>query len=184
MMTLARAFGKKSVHDSGFGLVEVLVAGAVLAVAAVGLALLFSSGKAAALSQDDYRAATFLAEQKIEKIRADGFTSITPPGPASEDIYLCLDGTTSIGTPCTSPSQGPKFTRTTCVRYVQDGNPDLPASTPPACVSCTVGGSPCTGMSKRVEVTVTADRLQGTSVTIDAIMAPSCILQGPPLALC
>ena len=173
---------KGPAHQTGFALLEVLVAGAILAVAVVGLALLFSSGKTAALSQSDYRTATFLAEQKIEQIRANGFTSIVPPGPASEDVYLCLDGTTSIGTACAS--SGPKFTRTTCVRYVQDGNPDLPASTPPACVSCTPPGAPCSGFSKRVEVTVATERADGASVTIDAIVAPTCILQGPPLQLC
>src|SRR5262249_10849800 len=162
-------------------LLEVIIAGAVLAVAAVGLALLFSSAKSAAITQDDYRAATFLAEQKLEQIRANGVASLTPPGPPSEDIYLCLDGTTSVGTACTSPTLGPKFARPTCVRYVQDGSPDLPASTPPACVSCTAGGSPCTGLSKRVEVTVTADRLEGASVTIDAIVTATCLVGVPPV---
>jgi type II secretory pathway pseudopilin PulG len=180
-ITLPRRPEKGSAHHSGFALLEVLIAGAVLAIAAIGLALLFSSAKSAAISQDDYRAATFLAEQKLEQIRANGFASVTPPGPASEDIYLCLDGTASIGTPCTPPGLGPKFTRSTCVRYVQDGNPDSPASTPPSCVSCTPGGSPCSGLSKRVEVTVSADRLEGASVTIDAIVTPSCLVGAPPV---
>src|SRR5215510_7696886 len=92
------------VRQSGFALLEALVGGAVLAIAIIGVSLLFDSARGAALSEGDYRAATFLAQQKIEQIRANGFTSVMPPGPASEDVYLCNDGTTRIGAQCASPN--------------------------------------------------------------------------------
>ena len=94
------------------------------------------------------------------------------PTPTTESIWLCLDGTVSPGAACTGPNPGLRFNRTTCVRYVQDGNPDLPASTPPSCTGCSLGGS-CTQRSKRIEVTVTPVALWATPVIVTMVASPT-----------
>ena len=167
-MKTGRGLGQR-----GFALLEVLISGLILSISIVGLTVPFTSVRAAAVGQADYRAATFLAQQTIETMQANGFTSITvTPTPTTESIWLCLDGTVSPGTPCTGPNAGLGFNRTTCVRYVQDGNPDSPASTPPACTSCGLGGS-CTQRSKRIEVTVTPVALFAAPVTVTTVAAPT-----------
>jgi len=165
--------GKPGDWQAGFALLEMLLAGFLLSISMVGLTLLFSSVRAAAIGQADYRAASFLAEQRIETLQASGFTAIAvTPTPTSESIWLCLDGTVSPGAACTGPNPGRQFNRTTCVRYVQDGNPDSPASTPPSCTGCSLGGS-CTQRSKRVEVTVTPVALWATPVIVTTVATPT-----------
>ena len=159
--------------QGGFALLEVLIAAIVLSISIVGLSLMFTSIRGSALGQGDNRAATFLADQRIETLQSSGFTSIAvTPTPTSESIWLCLDGTTSSGTPCTGPNPGLAFSRTTCVRYVQNGAPDSPSSTPPSCTSCALGGA-CTQQSKRIEVTVTPTTRFADPVTVVTVVSPT-----------
>ena len=60
----------------GVAIIEVLIAGVVLAIAVVGLALLFMSGQTFVVAEGDERVAIYLAQQKIERLRAGGYTSL------------------------------------------------------------------------------------------------------------
>ena len=59
--------------SEGFALLEVAIAGAILAFALVGLALMFSSSEILTVNQGHARVALHLAQQKIEKLRGLGF---------------------------------------------------------------------------------------------------------------
>src|SRR6266571_4604625 len=87
-------------RQTGFGLIEVMVTGLVLSIAVIGLSLMLGSVQVAALGQGDYRVALFLAEQKLEQLRAADFTTIATGSPAAEQIYVCKDGTISSGAQC------------------------------------------------------------------------------------
>jgi type II secretory pathway pseudopilin PulG len=55
-------------------LLEVIIGSVLVALAAVGVALMFSSGQASIHADADNRIALFLANQRIEAIRAQGYT--------------------------------------------------------------------------------------------------------------
>jgi len=59
--------------ERGLSLVEVLVAAVVLGIAAVGVALMFSTGQAFINGEGDSRISLFLAQQKVERLRASGY---------------------------------------------------------------------------------------------------------------
>jgi len=61
--------------SSGASLLEVLIGGALVAIAAVGTALMFSSGQAFIQSEGDNRVALQIAQERIERVRAGGFGS-------------------------------------------------------------------------------------------------------------
>src|SRR5262245_55534711 len=61
--------------EAGVSLLEVLVTALVVAVAIVGLTIMLSRGQAAVVQQGDTRVALQLAQQKIERLRALGFSA-------------------------------------------------------------------------------------------------------------
>jgi hypothetical protein len=61
-----------------------LIAAAVLAIAIVGIALMFSEGQTYAVADGDDRVAVALAQEKIEHVRSLGFGCIpSPAGPGA-----------------------------------------------------------------------------------------------------
>ncbi|HET8575786.1 MAG TPA: prepilin-type N-terminal cleavage/methylation domain-containing protein [Methylomirabilota bacterium] len=59
--------------QAGFSILEVIVAAVVVAIAAIGLSVMYSTGQALVQAQGSNRAALQLAQQRIEQIRAGGF---------------------------------------------------------------------------------------------------------------
>lgn len=147
--------------QAGVALVEVLMAGIILAVAVIGVSLLLSNAEMAVVGQGDRYVALYLAQQKIEKLTAAairtppvGFDSVptgdsTTTGGCATDIEPCYNESNLLAGEQVGAS-AQRFTRTTCVNFVNDDDP----TTPPACTPCTTGGT-CTNNTKRITVTVT-----------------------------
>jgi len=145
--------------DQGVALLEVLIAGVILSMAVVGLALMFSWGQTFVVAQGDDRVALYLAQQKIETLRAPGFGSLQVG-----------DGTLVSGCPNTEPcyqetgitageAGAHTFTRTTRVDYVSNDLSAVPSE-------CTPGGSAT--QIKRICVTVTPTAPQAPGVTLQS----------------
>ena len=69
--------------QDGFALLEVLMAGGILSIAFVGLALLFSLGQSSVRVEGDERVALYLVQQRMEQLRTLGYDNI-PEGSTSE----------------------------------------------------------------------------------------------------
>ena len=185
----------------GIALLEVLIAGFVLAIGIVGFALMFSRSMNFVVGQGDTRVALYLAQQKIEKLRALGF-SATPTGDqindgctnATQYYEPCynetLQGGAGLETPAGTQVDRQTFTRLTCVRYVQDGDPEqLPdplqppgswtCPNPPGCDPTDATTCPKT---KRIKVAVIPLVLGGADptapidenrVTVELVLTPT-----------
>jgi Tfp pilus assembly protein PilV len=211
-----------SAGQHGMALLEVVVAALILAVAVLGLALMLSQGQAVTVAQGDTRVALHLAQQKVEKLTGLGW-SATPVAdrtngdgvnngctvagannePCYSETFSPTNGTPNgLGagtqTPADAQLDRQTFTRLTCVRYVQDDNPELPADPvePPSswnCPSCTpavidpvtgtcTANCTCTQSTKRIKVAViptlpdTGDALSRPvdpyRVTLEAVVTP------------
>ena len=137
-------------------LIEALVAGVILAIAVVGLASLFGSGQSFVVAEGDERAAIFLAQQKIERLRSLGFACI-PVGTGNSVVSDCT-GTPPQDYDETPEELGfPRHTRTTVVQCV-DPNSFNPVGCP----------NPIT--AKRITVTVDPQMAQADLVTIDSVL--------------
>jgi hypothetical protein len=148
-------------NQSGFGLVDVLVASLVAGIAIVGVALAFGSGSAWVSLLGEDRVALGLAQQRIEVIR-DGGWRVTPADWAEANEPEGAAALVEVG--------GRSFRRTTCVQYVDPATPAglaEPAHVP----ACTAGAA--TG-TVRITVTVEqADQPQASPVTLQAWLTES-----------
>lgn len=63
--------------EHGFALLEVLAAGVILSISVLGLALMFSLGAAFVAAEGGERVALFLAQQRLEELRAMGLSRAT-----------------------------------------------------------------------------------------------------------
>ena|SRR2546428_679006 len=143
---------------AGTSLLEVLICSTVVGIGALGLALMFGTGQAVITAEGDNRVAVYLAQQRIEWSRAQGFTSpANVPGTTTETLDEALR------TP-SGPSDPVAWTRTTVIACV-DSNDYSSA------VDCTATPAP----ARRVTVTVQstpgnqADRMT-RSVTLRSIL--------------
>jgi len=148
----------------------------VVGIAAIGLALMFAHGQAFIAGEGDNRVAVYLAQQKIERCRAQGFAS--PPTPAtlaaapvttsqqldpsqadSDPCYTATPTNTCIsGTPVC-------YTRTTEIVLVC-GN-DYNTLTTAGCVTTPPPPPP----AKRITVTVQAAPKEARQVALTAVLA-------------
>ena len=88
MASKARGARRALADQRGLGLVEVLVASIVVGIAGVGVAVMFSAGQAFINAEGDNRVALFLAQQRIEQLRALGYARLfaSPPSSATEAV--------------------------------------------------------------------------------------------------
>jgi Tfp pilus assembly protein PilV len=63
--------------ERGIALLEVLTAGVILSIATIGLALMFSFGASFVTAEGGERIALFLAQQRMEELRAIGLARAT-----------------------------------------------------------------------------------------------------------
>ncbi len=132
----------------GVIIVEVLVAGVVFAIDVIGLVLMFSWGQSFVVAQGDDRVALYLAQQRIESLRASGYA-------AAEDLNSNCGGTPEADENLTAGSgNAQSFTRQTAVVHVSN---DLQT---PGCGTNTI----------RITVTVTVNMLQGNPVTLQTVL--------------
>jgi prepilin-type N-terminal cleavage/methylation domain-containing protein len=98
----------RHVHSqSGVTILEVLVASFIVGIAAVGLALMVSTGYAFIQGEGDNRVSLFLAQQRIEQLRAVGFddSALTPNPLTATDppVEVVEDPVCNGLTPCPHP---------------------------------------------------------------------------------
>jgi len=144
-------------NQRGIFLIEVLVAGVALSIAAVSIALMFGWTQSFIATQSNDQLALYLAQSKIESLRASGFDAL------QVGIETLVDGCPSME-PCYGETGiegggGQTFTRETRVGYIIDDLSFIP-------VNCTAGGS-TTGV-KRICVTVTPTDEPNFGVTLQS----------------
>jgi prepilin-type N-terminal cleavage/methylation domain-containing protein len=196
---------RRLIGQHGFSLLEVLIAALVLVVAITGLTLLLSHSQAVVVGQGDTRGAIYLAEQKIERLRGIGYGGAAVAnqdnsgcGIAAQNNEPCYSETGLTG----GAGDTQTFRRYTCVRWVRDDNPELPADPlePPngasgwQCPSCAPGdpttdpgtcgpfgtSSCCTRNTKRIKVAVIpslvgdsdTNPIDPNRVTLEALLTP------------
>ncbi len=76
--------------QGGILMLEVLVAAVIVAIAAIGLSLMYSTGQALVQAQGLNRVAVQLAQQRIEQIRAGGFGPQTLPDLREEPSFISV----------------------------------------------------------------------------------------------
>ena len=145
----------------GASLLEVLICSAVVGFGALGVALMFSTGQALITGEGDNRVAVYLAQQRIEWSRAQGFASpLNAPGTTAETLNQTLD-------PPSGPSDTVYWTRTTAIECVAANDYSSPADcaatpAPPKRVAVTVQSTPANQVNPRARAvtlrTVLADR--------------------------
>jgi len=132
----------------GVALLEVLIAGVVLGIAIIGLAILFSWGQAFVVAQGDNRVALHLAQQKIEQLRALGYSTV-------EAFNLNCGGAPLANENLTAGAGNAQtFTRQTTVQLVDDA--DLTSAN-------------CAANSLLITVVVTPAMLQADQVTLQTV---------------
>lgn len=146
---------KRWATEDGAALLEVLMAGMVLGIAIVGIALMFSSARSSIVAEGDDRVASYLAEQKLENLRALGFAAV-PLSP----------GSTCPGTTCYNEAgltagvdNTQTFTRVTAVDCVDINNLNN-------AVTC-----PTPPLLKRITVTVTPQMRQADPEVLQTVLA-------------
>jgi len=133
-------------NQRGVFIVEVLVAGVVFAIAVIGLVLMFSWGQSFVVAQGDDRVALYLAQQRIESLRASGYTAV-------EALNANCGGTPEADENLTAGSGGAQsFTRQTAVVHVSNNLQT------PECGTDTI----------RITVTVTPTMVQAFGVTLQS----------------
>ena len=144
----------------GMALLEVLIGSVLVALAAVGVALMFSSGQASIHSDGDNRIALFLGTQRIEAIRAQGYTgSMAAFGTVVETSATA--GSTLV--------DHPGYRRTT---VVTDQCPFY------FTILRSAGGcSPPPATDEAKLITVTVEPMEGASTTVTDRMARSVTVQ-------
>lgn len=147
-------------EETGVTLLELLIAGAVLSIAIVGVALMFSWGQTFVVGQGDDRIALYLAQQKIESLREQGFNdlqvgdeTLTSGCPASP----CYSETIQAGS-----GGNQSFTRETRVDYVSNDLSGVPTDCSP--------GEPASDI-KSICVTVTPPTQSAFGVTLQSFCA-------------
>ncbi|MDO8476759.1 MAG: hypothetical protein Q7W02_11350 [Candidatus Rokubacteria bacterium] len=75
---------------SGFTLLEAVLSSALVAIAGMGVLMMFSTGQTFVQSSGTDRISAQLAQQRIEQIRATGYGTKFPPDPRRELIWTLI----------------------------------------------------------------------------------------------
>jgi len=132
--------------ECGVAIIEVLTAAVILAIATIGLAVMFSWGQSFVVAQGDDRVALYLAQQRIESLRASGYTAV-------EALNSNCGGTPEADENLTAGAGGAQsFTRQTAIVHVSNNLQT------PGCGTDTI----------RITVTVTPTMVQSYGVTLQS----------------
>jgi type II secretory pathway pseudopilin PulG len=155
--------GRVAAGEQGMALLEVIIGAVLVAIAAVGVALMFSSGQASIHADADNRIALFLANQRIEQLRARGFDAVAIPDPET-------------ATPNDLTDEGyPGYRRTTVVTEQCPTNFTLLRSAP--LCDCNPSDYPVCATQTTKVVAVTITPMEGTSTTVTDRMATPVTIQ-------
>ena len=75
---------------SGFTLLEAILSSVIVAIAAMGVLLMFATGQTFVQSSGTDRISAQLAQQRIEQVRATGYGTKFPPDPREELIWTLV----------------------------------------------------------------------------------------------
>ena len=129
-----REVGLRGPGQRGFALLEVLIAGIVVGITILGVSLMLVRAPAFTVSEGTNQVELYLAEQKLERLRAVGLLGVDvggpPTDPCSSDVDTCYYETLQGG--AVTNGQPQSFKRLTCVDYVRD-LPYPAVCTPNAC---------------------------------------------------
>jgi len=140
--------------QAGIVLLEVLISSVIVGIAVVGVGLMFATGQAYITSEGANRVALFLAQQKIEQLRALSYTGLT-----------VTDSTTAeppaTATPEDPVPSYPGYSRTWSVACVAQTDYTLR-------VTCSTASA-----AKRIRVTVQTSPFdtRSTPITLQAVLA-------------
>jgi prepilin-type N-terminal cleavage/methylation domain-containing protein len=98
--------------QSGFSMIEVLIAAVIVAAAIVGLFMMYSTGQALVQAQGSNRVTLQLAQQRVEELRAGGFGTASLPDPREETAFV------TVLNPVTNANDNPGYERTTLISGV------------------------------------------------------------------
>jgi prepilin-type N-terminal cleavage/methylation domain-containing protein len=169
-MVTARA-GRRpmpSREPSGVSLLEVVVCSAIVGIAAVGVALMFGAGQAYIQAEGDNRVALFLAQQKVEQLRALGPTELEtnrvtdatdtePPATATPE---CLDTDLNVSA---GPTCAAGYRRTWSVVCVDRDDYSIRRD---------CGAGPSRAIRIRVAVETTPPDAKARAITLESLVAP------------
>lgn len=77
---------------AGFTLLEAILSSVLVAIAGMGVLMMFSNGQTTVYSSGQDRIAAQLAQQRIEQVRATGYGTKFPPDPREELIWTAVPG--------------------------------------------------------------------------------------------
>ena len=141
----------------GLSLVEVLVASLVVGIAGVGIAVMFGTGQAYVNAEGDNRVSLFLAQQRIEQIRALGYASLFVSTPSSATEVVPYPTTYS-----SSPAPA-TYTRQVTILCVPRDDYSAPSET------CVPGSS---ALNIIVTVSVSPADAKSPPIVVSSILAP------------
>lgn len=75
---------------AGFTLLEAILSSALVAIAGMGVLMMFSTGQTFVQSSGTDRISAQLAQQRIEQVRATGYGTKFPPDPREETIWTLV----------------------------------------------------------------------------------------------
>jgi hypothetical protein len=153
-------------NEQGMMLLEVMIGGAFLAIAIVGIAVMFSEGQTYVVAEGDDRVAVALAQQKIEAVKSLGFACIplaSSPGTAGAIQTVlsgCIDDTETQAariyneTPPGTPYNARFASRTTVVLCADPATffPQFTCSVPPIGKLIRVQITPIVGKARAMRV--------------------------------
>ena len=142
-------------REQGFALIEVVMTSVVLGIAVVGVALMLSSACSLTVAQGDDRVAFYLAQEKLENLRALGFAAVPiSPGGACPGTTCYNESGLTAG-----EDQVQAFSRVTAVDCVakNDLNTGIACPTPQ--------------VLKRITVTVTPSMRQADPMILQTVLA-------------
>ena len=147
-------------REAGFTLLEVLIAGVILAIAVVGLTLMLSSGQSFVMADGDERVGLYLSQQKIEKLRTLGLRCI-PVGTSADVVGPepgCGASTQQDYNETPADLGSSRYSRLTVVECVdpQTFTPTAPCPDPVT--------------AKRITVTVDPEMREADPITISSVL--------------
>ena len=146
-------------------ILEALIASSVIGIGAVGAVLMFASGQAFVSAEGDNRVAAALAQQRVEQVRAYGYSGL---------IAVCLPTPTASCPSSATPVDVPGSGTGACVT----GEPCYRRTTLVDCISRDnyVGGSEaCVANTSAFLINVTIQSVgdpKTRTVTLSSVLAP------------
>ena len=136
---------------AGFTLLEAVLSSALVAIAGMGVLMMFATAQTFVQSSGTDRIAAQLAQQRIEQVRATGYGTKSPPDPREETIWTLVPN-------------NPGYERTTIITDVCSTN---------FAIAWNVGCVPATTEAQTRIVVVTVRALNNNQPLVDPQTTPA-----------